>query len=176
MKVYGFLLLLMVVFFKAESQIKVDQIFDLNDLSGKLLTVKKGYAPKFSLGSLEITDMAKVAGIFNVKGNMEAIRLFNTFKTGRTIYRVAAAAGTAIVAYGSIRALDKAARTSDYRGAILGGLSAVGAGLLTKLLTKAAAYKAVNVFNGVATRKIKDILSFQPASSMPGMGLYVKLN
>lgn len=160
---------------RVSAQIDLNRFLNLNDLAGKMMTVKKGFAPRFSIAKVEIPKIARVAEIFNIKGNAEAIRLFNTFKTGRTIYRVAAAAGGAVAAYGTIRALDKAARTSDYKGALIGGLSTVGAGLLTKLLTKAAAYKAVDVFNGVATRKLKDILSIQPASSMPGMGLYVKL-
>ncbi len=169
------LLLLAGISLHAGAQIDFNRILNLNDLAGKVLTVKKGFAPKFSLARVEIPKIAKVAEVFNVKGNAEALRLFNTFKTGRTIYRVAAAAGTAVAAYGSIRALDKAARSADYKGALIGGLSTIGAGLITKLLTKAAAYKAVDVFNGAATRKLKDILSIQPASSMPGMGLYVKL-
>ncbi|MBL0357182.1 MAG: hypothetical protein IPP72_09995 [Chitinophagaceae bacterium] len=147
----------------------------MDDLIGKVLKVKKGYAPKFSAGNIEIPKITKVAELFNVKGSAEAVKLFNTFKTGRTIYRIAAVAGTAISVYGTIKAVDKAARKQDYQKALVGGLSTIGAGLLAKFLTKAAAYKAVDVFNGVAVKKIKDILSIQPASSTLGVGLYVNL-
>jgi hypothetical protein len=43
------------------------------------------------------------------------------------------------------------------------------------LLTKAAAYKAVDIFNGVVRKKIGDILSVKPAESSLGVGLFVKL-
>ena len=79
-------------------------------------------------------------------------------------------AGSAIGLYGTIRALDKSAATKDYQGAITAGLITAATGLVTKLLTKAAAYKAVDVFNGAVTKKIKDIFSIQPASSTIGMG------
>ncbi len=165
----------------ALAQIDINKILDpkniisINDIIGKTLKVKKGFAPKFSIGNIEIPKIARVAQVFDAKGNSKALKLFNTFKTGRTIYRVAALAGTAVSVYGTIKAIDKAARKEDYQKAFVGGLSTIGAGLITKFLTKAAAYKAVDVFNGVITKKIKDILSVQPASSTLGMGLYVKL-
>ena len=160
---------------KSTAQIDINKIFDLNDIVGKVLNVKKGFAPKFSIGKIEIPKIAKVAEVFNVKGNTQAIKLFNIFKTGRTIYRIAAYAGSAVALYGTIKAIDKAAVAKDYQGALLGGLTTIGVGLLSKFLTKAAAYKAVDVFNGIAIKKIKDILSIRPASSALGVGLYVKL-
>lgn len=165
----------------ANAQIDIRQILEpgkvinINDILGKTLSVKKGFAPKFSIGGLEIPKIAKVGEIFNVKGNAQATKLFNTFKTGRTIYRVAAIAGSAISIYGAAKAIDKAARKEDYKGAIIGGLSTIGAGLLTKLLTKAAAYKAVDVFNGVVRKKIGDIIGVRPAESTMGIGVFVKL-
>ena len=84
-------------------------------------------------------------------------------------------AGTAISIYGSIKAIDKATRKQDYQQALIGGLSTIGAGLITKFLTKAAAYKAVDVFNGVVRKKIGDILSVKPAESTLGVGVFVKL-
>lgn len=157
------------------AQIDINKLLNVDDLIGRVLKVKKGFAPKFSAGNIEIPKITKVAELFNVKGSTEALKLFNTFKTGRTIYRIAAVAGTAVSVYGTIKAVDKAARKQEYQKALVGGLSTIGAGLLAKFLTKAAAYKAVDVFNGVATKKIKDILSIQPASSTLGVGLYVNL-
>jgi hypothetical protein len=173
--------LLLIVLFAAVAsqesmaQVDINKILNIDDLIGKVLRVKKGYAPKFSAGKIEIPKISKVAELFNVKGSAEAIKLFNTFKTGRTVYRVAAIAGTAVSVYGTVKAMDKAARKQEYQKAIVGGLSTIGAGLLAKFLTKAAAYKAVDVFNGMATKKIKDIFSIQPASSTLGVGLYVNL-
>lgn len=180
-KITTFVLLLTVLVKCSFAQITLDKILDLkklpsiNDITGKILTVKKGFAPKFSLGKIDIPKVAKVSQIFNVKGNDQAIKLFNTFKTGRTIYRVAAFAGSAIAVYGTVRSLDKAVKRQDYQGALIGGLSTIGAGLITKLLTKAAAYKAVDVFNGVVRKKIGDIISVRPAESTLGVGVFVKL-
>lgn len=180
-KITALVLIAMMAGKSVSAQIDLDKILDpkkiinINDIVGKVLTVKKGFAPKFSLGNVEIPKVAKVAQIFDVKGNAQALKLFNTFKTGRTIYRVAAAAGTAVAVYGTIKSIDKAAKTEDYKGALIGGLSTIGAGLLTKFLTKAAAYKAVDVFNGVVRKKIGDIISVKPAESTLGVGLFVKL-
>ena len=165
----------------ASAQIDLDKIFDpkkiinINDIIGKALNVKKGFAPKFSIGNLQVPKIVKVAEIFNVKGNAQALKLFNTFKTGRTIYRIAALAGTVISVYGTVRAVDKAVKKEDYQKALIGGLSTIGAGLITKFLTKAAAYKAVDIFNGAVRKKIGDILSVRPAESTLGVGLFVKL-
>lgn len=51
----------------------------------------------------------------------------------------------------------------------------MGTGLIIKFLTKGASYKAVDIFNGIAVKKIKDIFSIGPASNIAGVGLYVKL-
>lgn len=162
-----------------QAQIRLDKIgesIDLNRLFGQVLNVKHGFNPKFSVGNVKLPKINQVGELLGMKQNDQINKLFRTFKTGRTVFKVASYAGSAIALYGTIRALDKAASTKDYQGALIGGLSAVGAGLITKLLTKGAAYKAVDLFNGAATRKIKDFLSIQPASSTLGVGLYVKLN
>lgn len=180
-KTTAFIILLLAISFQLYAQIDIDKILDpkkiinVNDIVGRVLTVKKGFAPKFSLGKIEIPKVAKVAQIFDVKGNAQAINLFNTFKTGRTIYRVAAFAGSAIAVYGTVRSLDKAVRREDYQGALIGGLSTIGAGLISKFLTKAAAYKAVDVFNGVVRKKIGDIIGVRPAETTLGVGVFVKL-
>ena len=176
------LVLLVTAFGKfSYAQIDINKILDpnkiinINDIVGKVLTVKKGFAPKFSIGNLDVPKISKVAEIFNVKGNAQANKLFKTFKTGRTVYRIAAIAGSVVSIYGTVKAADKAARQEDYKGALISGLTTIGAGLITKFLTKAAAYKAVDVFNGVVRKKIGDILSVRPAESTLGVGLFVKL-
>ncbi len=158
----------------ASAQIDLNNL-NLDKILGKVLNVKRGYAPKFSLGSIPIPKILKVAEIIGFKKNEQAIKLFNTFKTGRTIYRVATYAGSAIAIYSAVKAIDKAAIKADYQKPLIGALTTVGAGLITKFLTKAASYKAVDIFNGIVRKKIKDILSVAPASNTMGMGVYVKL-
>ena len=159
---------------------KVAAQIDLNNLNldkilGKVLNVQRGFAPKFSLGSLSIPKIAKVAEIIGLKKSEQAIKLFNTFKTGRTVYKIASYAGGAIAAYSAIKAIDKSSLKEDYQKPLIGALSSSASGLLVKFLTKSASYKAVDVFNGVVKKKIKDIFSIAPASSTMGMGVYVKL-
>ncbi|MES2429587.1 MAG: hypothetical protein V4556_01545 [Bacteroidota bacterium] len=159
----------------ASAQIDLNKIFNMNDILGKVMHVKKGFSPKFSLGNLSIPKVDKVGEILGLKRNVEINKLFKTFKTGRTIYKVASYAGGAIALYGSIKAIDKASVAKDYKGALIGGFTTIASGVITKLLTKGASYKAVDIFNGVVKRKVKDIFSIQPASSTMGMGIYVKL-
>ena len=152
---------------------------DLNNLSldkilGKVMNVQKGFAPKFSLGNTPIKKVEKVAEILGLKKNDQIDKLFNTFKTGRTIYKIAAYAGTVISAYGVIKAIDKSARQSDYQGALISGLGSIASGLLVKLLTKGASYKAVDIFNGILKNKIKKILHIGAVSQADGMGMVVK--
>ncbi len=148
---------------------------NLDNILGKVLNVQKGFAPKFSLGKVGIPKIMKVAEIIGLKKNTQASKLFNTFKTGRTVYRIAEYAGLAVSAYGAIKALDKNALKEEYQKPLTAALSTMASGLIVKLLTKGASYKAVDVFNGIAKKKLKDILSVAPASSTMGMGLYVKL-
>lgn len=171
------ILLSFVLFFttaKITAQIDLTNI-SLDKIFGKVFNVQRGFAPKFSLGNTPIKKIEKVAEILGLKKNEQIDRLFNTFKTGRTIYKIAAYAGGAIAAYGAIRAIDKSAVQKDYKGALISGLSTIGSGLLVKFLTKGASYKAADIFNGIVRRKIKNIIGFGPASSTMGMGLYVKL-
>jgi len=112
-----------------------------------------------------------------MKKNPQVNKLFNTFRTGRTVFQVTAYAGSAIALYGVIKkAAGDSASKANYKGALIGGLTSVATGVLVKLLTKAAAYKAVDIFNGIAAKKIRDIFSIAPASNTMGIGLYVKLN
>jgi hypothetical protein len=66
--------------------------------------------------------------------------------------------------------------TTGSKNALASGLVSIGTGLIVKFLTKNASYKAVDIFNGIAARKIKDIFSIAPASNTMGIGLYVKLD
>ncbi len=168
------ILMVMVIGNNVSAQIDLKNL-SIDQILGRALNVKKGFAPKFSLGNLPVNKIAKVGEIIGFKKNNDAIRLFNTFKTGRTVYRVASFAGSAIALYSTIKSFDKAAIKADYQKPLIGAASTIGVGLLTKFLTKAASYKAVDIFNGIVKRKLKDIISVAPASSTMGMGMYVKL-
>ncbi len=156
------------------AQIDLNHI-DIQDIIGKVMHVEKGFAPKFSLGRSPIQQINKVAEILSLKKNVEVNRLFKTFKTGRTVYKIAAYAGGAIALYGVARKFDNAAKSNDYNAALYSGISAIASGLAVKFLTKGASYKAIDIFNGIAVKKIKDIFSIAPASNTAGIGLYVKL-
>lgn len=158
----------------ASAQIDLQNI-DLNDIIGKVMKVDKGFAPKFFLGNQPIEKVQKVAEILGLKKNEDINKLFKTFKTGRTIYKVASYAGGAILIYGLAKKIDKAASESDYKGAVVSGLTTVAGGLVVKFLTKGASYKAVDLFNGMAIKKIKDIFKVGAASDGIGIGVYVKL-
>ena len=71
--------------------------------------------------------------------------------------------------------LDNSVKKNDGNAALYSGISAISSGLIVKFLTKGASYKAVDIFNGIAVKKIKDIFSIAPASNTAGVGLYVKL-
>ena len=160
--------------------------FDINDLNlknlniqdiiGKVMNVQHGFSPKFALGNISIPKIQKVAEILGLKKSPDLNKLFNTFRTGRTIFHLTSYAGTAIALYGVIKSAGDSSSRANYKGALIGGLSSALTGIIVKLLTKGAAYKAVDIFNGIAARKIKDIFSIKPASNNMGIGLYVKLD
>ncbi len=159
---------------KSSAQIDLNNL-NLEDILGKVMNVQRGFAPKFSLGGTPIAKITKVAEILGLKKDDDINRLFKTFKTGRIIYKAAAYAGSAIIVYGLVRKLENSVKNSDYSTALYSGIGAVGSGLVVKFLTKGASYKAVDIFNGIAVKKIKDIFSIAPASNTAGIGLYVKL-
>ncbi len=159
---------------RTTAQIDLNNI-DLGDIIGKVMNVKRGFAPKFSLGNISIPKVAKVAEVLGLKRNEQVNRLFNTFKTGRTVYKVASYAGGALAIYGVVKKIGDDSTTSGYKAALTSGLVTIGSGLIVKFLTKAASYKAVDIFNGIAARKIRDIFSIAPASNNLGLGVYVKL-
>jgi uncharacterized protein YerC len=159
---------------KSYAQIDLNHL-ELQDIIGKVMHVEKGFAPKFSLGKTPIDQISKVAEILGLKKNEEVNRLFKTFKTGRVVYKVAAYTGSAIAVYSLVRKLDNSLKSQDYNAALYSGIGAIGSGLVVKFLTKGASYKAVDIFNGIAVKTIKDIFSIAPASNTAGIGLYVKL-
>lgn len=156
------------------AQIDLNNI-DINDIIGRVMKVDKGFAPKFALGNTPIQQINKVAEILGLKKNETVNKLFNTFRTGRIVYKVAAYTGSAIAVYALVRKAEKSVGGNDYAGALYSGIGAIGSGLVVKFLTKGASYKAVSIFNGIAAKKIKDIFSIAPASGSAGIGLYVKL-
>lgn len=174
MKKYLLIVFLGLCFAKsASAQIDLNNL-DLNKILGQVMNVQHGFAPKFFLGNTPLQKIQKVEEILGLKQNEDINRLFRTFKTGRAIYRVAAFAGAALSVYGIARTANNAAQ-QNYKGVLTAGLSSIGSGLIIKFLTKGAAYKAVDLFNGMAIKKVKDIFSIAPASHSLGVGLYVKL-
>lgn len=166
---------------------------NLNGLVSKVLTVRKGWAPQFTIGTLPIKQISKVATIINLKNVAKATKLFNTFKTGRTLYKIGAYAGLGVSTYSTIKNLvqsNKEATTqalndaraqaiSKAQNLMIAGGATIGIGVLVKLLTKQAAYEATEAFNGVVKRKLKDILSLDVPTYSPyitsGIALKVKL-
>lgn len=171
-----FLFVFSTLLFAENSSAQIDlNNLNLQDIIGKVMHVEKGFAPKFSLGRTPIQKISKVEEILGLKENTEVNRLFKTFKTGRIIYKAAAYAGGAIAVYSLVRKTENSVKSQDYNTALYSGISAIGTGLIIKFLTKGASYKAVDLFNGIAVKKIKDIFSIGPASNTAGIGLYVKL-
>ena len=158
----------------SSAQIDLNNI-DINDIIGKVMKVERGFSPKFSLGNTPIQKINKVAEILGLKKNETVNKLFNTFRTGRIVYKIAAYAGTAVIAYAVVRKVGNSVKTNDYSGALYSGIGSVASGVIVKLLTKGSAYKAFDIFNGIAAKKIRDIFSIAPASRTAGIGLYVKL-
>ena len=166
------------IFVTKQSSAQIDlNNLDLNDIIGRVLKVERGFSPDFFLGNIKIPKVQKVAEILGMKKNPQVNKLFNTFRTGRTIFQVTSYAGSAVALYGAVKkAAGDSASRANYKGALIGGLTSVATGLLVKLLTKQAAYKAVDVFNGIAAKKIRDIFSIQPATNTMGVGIFVKLD
>ena len=175
MKKIFFMLILFIGICKISySQIDFNNI-DINQILGTVIKVDKGFEPKFFIGNVKRPSVNKVAEILGAKNNAEINKLFKTYKTGRTIYKIASFTGAAISVYGVVRSLDKAALKQDYQAAIISGISSIGSGVIIKLLTKKASYKAVDIFNKTVTNTIKDIFHIGASSQTIGVGLYVRL-
>lgn len=174
----------------AQAQIKVEDIIGkVTELLGKkeLLTVKKGFNPVFSLGKLQINQVGllgeKLKGIevlgniFNSKGVQDVTKLYKTYKTGLVVYKILAGVGTAVTAYSTIRGIAGTEKFDNktVRQLLTPAITSVVTGIVTKILTKKASYKAVDIFNGVVKKKVKDIFGIGAASQGLGMAVYVKL-
>ena len=172
------------------AQIKIEDVIGkITDLLGKkeLLSVKKGFSPKFSLGKLSINKVGilgeqlkgiNVLGtIFNSKGIQDVTKLYKTYKTGLVVYKVLAGAGTVITTYSAIRGATADAKFDDktVKQLLVPAITSILTGVITKILTKKASYKAVDIFNGVVKKKVKDIFGIGAASQGVGMAVYVKL-
>lgn len=172
----------------AQAQINLPDInwdkLNLDNILGKVLNVKKGFAPKFSLGNIPIPKISKVSKIINLKNIETATKLFKTFKTGRTIYQVGTYAGSLTSLYGTIKNVSNNAKDQvnqelkkTSKAMIISGLGTIATGLIVKFITKKAAYKATDAFNGVVKKTIKDILSFGDPEPSPYVraGFAIKL-
>lgn len=131
---------------KSYGQIDFDNL-NPSDIITRVIKVDKGFSPQFFLGNVKIPNVNKLGEILGMKKNSEINRLYKTFKTGRTVFQIASYAGAAVTAYGIAKKIDKAAAASDAKTALVSGLSAIGTGVIVKLLTKGASYKAVDIFN-----------------------------
>ncbi len=174
----------------AKAQITLEDIpFDLKDILGKskVLRVEKGFSPKFKLGNFQINKVGilgeKLKGveilgdIFDSKGVQQVNKLYKTYKTGLVVFKVLAATGTAVATYSTVRGIvnEDKFNNGTVKAMLFPALTSVATGVVTKIITKKASYKAVDIFNGVVRNKIEDIFSVAPASSTIGVGLYVKL-
>ena len=185
--------LLIVAITNADAQIIDWKKFDLNNLIGKALVVQKGFAPKFKLGNIDVAKIANVTKIINLKNISTATKLFNTFKNGRALYRIGSITGAVASAYGVIKnsaesnkeatnvaaQQAKAAAIKKAQNLAIAGGSTIALGLIVKFITKAAAHKAANAFNGAIRKKITDILSFDAPTISPytsaGLAIKIKL-
>ena len=175
---------------QASAQIKLGDIpFDLDKIlqQTNLLTVKKGFNPVFNIGKYQINKngllgeklkgVAILGDIFEKRGGNKVLKLYKTYKTGLVVFKILAAAGTAVAGYSTVKgALDKDGfNDKTVKAMLYPALTSIATGVITKIITKKASYKAVDIFNGIAKKTIKDIFSVAPASSNVGVGIYVKL-
>ena len=163
--------------------LKLDQILG----NAKLLSVQKGFSPVFKLGNYQINTVGllgeKLKGvnilgdIFDSKNVNKIMGMYKTYKTGLVVYKILGAAGSVITVVSAVKGFTDEQNFNDatVKGLLYPALGSIATGVITKLLTKAASYKAVDIFNGVARKTIKDILSVKPASETLGVGLYVQL-
>jgi hypothetical protein len=175
----------------ANAQVKLEDLKDLNiqDILGKtkILTVRKGFSPVFNLGNFQVNKVGilgeKLKGvgilgdIFQTKGIDKVIGLYKTYKTGLVVFKILSAAGTVVGTISAVKGFtaENKFNNSTVKTMLYPAVASLATGIITKLITKAASYKAVDIFNGVVKNKIKDIFSIKPASNTVGVGLYVKL-
>ena len=190
------LLILLVLFAgvsnDAKSQVKIEDIIGQIDLEsllgrGEILKVKKGFSPIFSLGNMQINTVglfgeklkgvAILGDILDKKGVSKIMGMYKTYKTGLVVYKVLSSAGTAVTIVSAIKGFSEEEKFDDatVKKMLYPALTSIATGVITKIVTKKASYKAVDIFNGVARKTLKDILSVGPASSNYGVGVYVQL-
>jgi hypothetical protein len=189
-KIILFGLMCTVLFTAANAQVKLDDILGkVNDLLGSksILKVKKGFNPKFSLGNLQLNKVGilgeklngiKVLGkVFDSKKAAKVDGLFKTYKTGLVVYKILGGLGAAATTYTTIRGAVGSEKfdAKTVKQMIWPAVGSLLTGVVTKILTKKASYKAVDIFNGVVKKKVKDIFNIGAASQGAGIGLYVKL-
>ena len=190
-KILFFGILFSVLFSAVNAQVKLDDILGkVNVLLGtkSLLKVKKGFSPKFSLGNLQLNKVGilgeKLKGIkvlekvLDSKKATQITGLFKTYKTGLVVYKILGSAGAIVSSYSAIKAVAKdggGLTNTEVKQLIWPAVGSLLTGVVTKLLTKKASYKAVDIFNGVVKKKVKDIFNIGAASQGAGIGLYVKL-
>lgn len=176
---------------QSQAQVKLEDLKDLNinDILGrsKILKVKKGFNPVFTLGNFQVNKVGilgeKLKGIgilgniLDTKGVDKIMGFYKTYKTGLVVYKILSAAGSVVTIVSAVKGFTDEQNFNDatVKKMLYPALGSIATGVLTKLLTKAASYKAVDIFNGVVKKKLKDILSIEPASRTLGVGLYVKL-
>jgi hypothetical protein len=175
---------------KTNAQIKLDDILgQVKGLLGnkELLSVKKGFSPKFSLGKLQLNKVGilgeqlkgiKVLGtIFNSKRAEDITKLYKRYKTGLVVYKILAGAGAIVTTYSTVRGAVGTEKfdAKTVKQLLAPAIISTVTGVVTKLLTKKASYKAVDIFNGVVKKKVKDIFGIGAASQGAGIGIYVKL-
>src|SRR5687768_5174140 len=189
-KIVSAIVLLTCLHLSASAQVKLEDLPGMLDqllVKSKLLTVKKGFNPVFKLGDVQINKIGilgeKLKGveilgqIFDKKRIGQVTKLYKTYKTGLVVFKVLAAAGTAVTVASTVKGLaaEEKFDNATVKKMLYPALTSIATGVITKILTKKASYKAVDLFNGVVQKTIKDIFSVAPASSNIGVGLYVKL-
>ena len=190
------LLVLMILFAgyvkPAQAQVTLEDILGQLDIgsligNGQLIKIEKGFSPVFYLGDKQINTIGlfgeKLKGIeilgsiLDKKGGSRIMGMYRTYKTGLVVYKILSSAGTAVTLIGTVKGLtdDQNFNDATVRKMLYPALTSVATGIITKLITKKASYKAVDIFNGVARKTLKDILSVGPSSSGYGVGVYVQL-
>ena len=175
-----------------KAQVTLEDILGQIDLgqllgNGQLIKIEKGFSPVFYIGNKQINTVGlfgeKLKGveilgeILGKKSGLNIMGMYRTYKTGLVVYKVLASAGTVVTAVGLIKGVSDEQNFQDktVKQLLYPALTSVASGVITKLLTKRASYKAVDIFNGVARKTLKDILSVGPSSSGYGVGVYVQL-
>jgi hypothetical protein len=91
--------------------------------------------------------------------------------------RLTKRAGTVVSTYTAVRGAvgEEKFNNQTVKQLLVPALTTLVTGVVTKLLTKKASYKAVDIFNGVVKKKVKDIFNIGASSQGVGVGIYVKL-